>query len=133
MIILFLDENTNSGSVESSSAIEPVTEVLKDADVISQSQTSPNTQGDNVLDINEGIGMGTRDSDDESLSISLPSNGEDTDNLKLDTHDSATGKQNDKNNSIRNSLRKQILRILSTDDEDETDFLASKNQTEQIR
>ena len=58
-------------------------------------------------------------SDDESLSISLPSNGEEKSN-KLPTNTLVDSKTNElKKQTVRNTLKKQILRILSTGDEEE--------------
>ena len=58
---------------------------------------------------------------DESLSISLPSNNEDSNNpfSKYTLRDSE--KIVIENHNARNTMKKQILRILSTDDEDELD------------
>ena len=68
------------------------------------------------------VGIITRDSDDESLSVSLPSNGEESMKVKqinsfLNT--SATEIPGEGNEAVRNSLKNRILRILSTDDEEE--------------
>ena len=73
-------------------------------------------------------------SDDESLSISLPSNGEEK-SYKLPTNTLVDSEKNElKKETVRNTLKKQILRILSTDDEDEiisgSEDLIEKNSEE---
>ena len=137
IIILILDESTHSESVESSSAIEPVTEVLKDVNLISPTESSQKIEDENTFDESgDAIGITTRDSDDESISISLPSNGEESNKDKVNSFLNATSDETklDQNDFVRNSLKKQILRILSTDDEDdEMNESPLKNQTERIK
>ena len=130
MVTQSLEEYTTSGSVESSSAIEPLTEVSKDA----VSNARPTSQEGETEYFTEGnrssVGIITRDSDDESLSVSLPSNSEESNKLKqinsfLNT--SAADVPVDRNQTVRNSLKNRILRILSTDDEDEDNADESSN------
>jgi len=66
----------------------------------------------------------------------LPSNGEEPNKNKLTSFVDASppaGIKPDKNDFVRNSLKKQILSILSTDDEeDEINESSHKIQTERI-
>ena len=74
--------------------------------------------------------MGLHDSDDESLSISLPSNNENTNNLLSTYTLTDTEKITFKKDNVRNTLKKQILRILSTDDEEELDSTSEGHRIE---
>ena len=76
-------------------------------------ETSSNNKYDNMS------GIDVQDSDDESLSISLPSNNEDTRNHLTDKEFNDKHENMDEQNLARSTLKKQILRILSTDDEEE--------------
>ena len=106
--------------MESSSAIELVTEVMKEeisTDPLIRKrnldETSYNNENEYLSDI---VG---HNSDDESLSIPLSSNNDGISNYLSGNTVSDAEKSSDRKYSVRNTLKKQILRILSTDDEDE--------------
>ena len=106
--------------MESSSAIELVTEVMKEE--ISFDPLIRKRNVDETLEnieneyLTEIVG---HDSDDESLSIPLSSNNEGVSNYLSGNTLCDAGKSSETQYSVRNTLKKQILRILSTDDEDE--------------
>ena len=106
--------------MESSSAIELVTEVMKEESSIDPlirkrnvDETSENNENEYLTEI---VG---HDSDDESLSIPLSSNNEGVSNYLSGNTLCNAEKSSERQYSVRNTLKKQILRILSTDDEDE--------------
>ena len=118
--------------MESSSAIELVTEVMKEEisfDPLTSKRNLDETSYNNANEYLSGI-VG-HDSDDESLSIPLSSNNEGISNYVSGNTLSDAEKSSDRKHSIRNTLKKQILRILSTDDEDELESnLLNSNENE---
>ena len=123
-------ESSTHDSLDSPSVAEPVTEQLN---IASEHNLNALDEQEYRFDsIGGQIGIITCDSDDESISISLPSNAEDSN--KLQQIDSflnikpVDGKDNKA--YTHNKLKKEILKILSTDDEEDEIHESPRNEAE---
>ena len=117
----FSAEKTQSGVVENFSDRKAVTHFSENGEYTQQSYAVK--EAELVMEKSHGaVGIITRDSDDESISVSLPSNGEESTKVKqLNSFLNTSIEENnvEKNNLVRSNLKRQILRILSTDDEED--------------
>lgn len=113
-------ESSTNDSLESPSVAEPVTEQLNM--VSEHTMNAPDEQEYRFDSIGGQIGIMTCDSDDESISISLPSNAEDSNKLQ----------QKDNHTYTHNKLKNEILKILSTDDEEDEIHESPRNKAEAV-
>ena len=130
VFLLYCVESSTHDSLDSPSVAEPVTEQLN---IASEHNLNALDEQEYRFDsIGGQIGIITCDSDDESISISLPSNAEDSNKLQqIDSFlniNPADGKGNKA--YTHNTLKKEILKILSTDDEEDEIHESPRNEAE---
>ena len=126
-------ELSTHDSLESPSVAEPVTEQLN---IASEHYLNASDEQEHRFDsIGGQIGIITSDSDDESISISLPSNAEDSNKLQqIDSFlniNPVDGKDNKA--YTHDKLKKEILKILSTDDEEDEIHESPRNEAAAVK
>ena len=121
VFLFYCVESSTHDSLDSPSVAEPVTEQLNIAS--DHNLNALDEQEYRFDSIGGQIGIITCDSDDESISISLPSNAEDSNKLQ----------QKDNHAYTHNKLKNEILKILSTDDEEDEIHESPRNEAEAVK